>query len=66
MEDNGYSDMDAAIEAGVAERDIERTVKYYCALDVIVSNANVTEAAETEAAETEAAETEAAETEAAE
>lgn len=62
LEENGYSDYDAAIEAGVEERDIERTVKYYCALDVIISNANVTEAAETEAAQTEATtETEAAE-----
>lgn len=63
LEDNGYSDYDAAIEAGVAESDIDRTVKYYCALDVIISNANITE--ETEATETEAtAETTEATTEA--
>lgn len=48
LQENGYDTMDAAVEAGIAETDVQRTVKYYCALDAIISYANVTENKETE------------------
>lgn len=54
LQENGYDSLDAATEAGIAEADVQRTVKYYCALDAIISYANITEDKETEVqAETE-------------
>lgn len=53
LEENGFDSMDAALEAGVSEADVARTVKYYCVLEVLTNNASITEVQETEAAQTE-------------
>lgn len=53
LTDNGFDSYDAAIEAGVTDADIARTVKYNCILDVIINNAKITDASESEASESE-------------
>ena len=53
LTDNGFDSYDAAIESGVTDADISRTVKYNCILEVIINNAKITEASGSEASESE-------------
>ena len=47
LQENYYDSYEEAVEDGIEEKNILRTVQYYCALDIILENAQITEIEET-------------------